>query len=37
LNAGAKKLEGTEKADVQKKFEAAEEDSIAGMGSIFGD
>ena len=37
LDAGAKKLEGTEKADVQKKFEAAEEDSIAGMGSIFGD
>ncbi len=37
LNAGAKKLEGAEKSNVQKKFEGAEDESLAGMGYIFGE
>src|SRR3989344_4196359 len=34
LDAGAKKLSGAEKDDVKKRFEGAEEESLAGMGSI---
>ena len=37
LDAGAKKLSGAEEDDVKKRFEGAEEESLAGMGSIFGE
>lgn len=37
LDAGAKELKGKEYENVKKKIESAEEESVAGMGSIFGD
>jgi len=37
LDSGAKELKNKEYEDVKKKIEAAEEESVAGMGAIFGD
>lgn len=37
LDAGAKELKNKEYTEVKKKIESAEEESVTGMGAIFGE